>query len=142
VVCYGDLLPITNMQRKIAPMMTSGSPAEAGVVGVTQTTPHPPGHPLPAGGQVYVPPVGQGGGVQTMVGVTHTTPHPPGQPFPSGGQERDPPGEQGGGVQTTVTEGAGVETTATADTGTQRTKRRMRARFRRILFSILFIVPD
>jgi hypothetical protein len=46
-------------------MTTTGSPAEAGVAGVSQVIPHPPGHPFPAGGQENVPPVGHGGGVQT-----------------------------------------------------------------------------
>jgi hypothetical protein len=96
------LLPITRRQRAIPPMITTGSPADFCVVGGTQTTPHPPGQPFPAGGQVRVPPAGQGGGVQTMVGVVQTIPHPPGQPFPAGGQESVPPVGQGGGVHTTV----------------------------------------
>ncbi len=83
-------------------MMITGSAAEAGVVGVTQTTPHPPGHPLDAGGQVRVPPAGQGGGVQTMVGVMQTIPHPPRHPLPVGGQVSVSPAGQGGGVHMTV----------------------------------------
>ena len=99
---YPDLLPITRRQRANPPMITKGSLADAGVVGVTQTTPHPPGHPSAAGGQVRVPPAGQGGGVQTIVGVVQTIPHPPGQPSAAGGQESVPPVGQGGGVHTTV----------------------------------------
>jgi hypothetical protein len=99
---YLVLLPITRRQRAIPPMITTGSLADAGVVGVTQTTPHPPGHPFAAGGQVRVPPAGQGGGVHMMVGVVQTIPHPPGQLLPAGGQESVPPAGQGGGVQTTV----------------------------------------
>jgi hypothetical protein len=38
-------------------------------VGMVHTTPHPPGQPFPAEGQVRVPPVGQGGGVQTIATV-------------------------------------------------------------------------
>jgi hypothetical protein len=83
-------------------MMITGSPAETGVVGVTQTTPHPPGHPFAAEGQVRVPLAGHGGGVHTMVGVVQTIPHPPGQPLPAGGQESVPPVGQGGGVHTTI----------------------------------------
>jgi hypothetical protein len=101
-VNYLVFLPITRMQRAIPPMMISGSPAEAGVVGVVQTTPHPPGQPSAAGGQVRLPPAGQGGGVHTMAGVVQTIPHPPGQPLPAGGQESVPPAGQGGGVHTTV----------------------------------------
>jgi len=65
-VDYLVFLPITRRQRAIPPMMITGSAAEAGV---TQTTPHPPGHPFPAGGQENVPPVGHDGGVQTTVTV-------------------------------------------------------------------------
>jgi hypothetical protein len=64
---YYGFLPITNRQRAIPPMIVTGSPADCGVVGVTQTTPHPPGHPFPAGGQENVPPAGHTGGVQTTV---------------------------------------------------------------------------
>jgi hypothetical protein len=108
-----DFLPITTRERAIPAITTSGSPADGGVVGVTHTYPHPPGHPLPSGGQVRVPPVGQGGGVQITVGVTQTTPHPPGHPFPSGGQAYVPE-EQDGGVQTIVNDGDGVGTPAAA----------------------------
>lgn len=131
---------MTNRQRLIAPRTTSGSPAEAGVVGVTQTTPHPPGQPLPAGGQVRDPPVGQGGGVQTMVGVAQMTPHPPGHPFPSGGHVNVPE-EQGGGVQTIVTDRVG-ERTATAAAGAPAITRMTSRRAAVNLFSIPFILYD
>jgi len=99
---YLDLLLITSRQRVIPPMMTSGSPAEAFVVGVMQTTPHPPVQPFSIAGQVNIPPGGQGGGVQTIAGVMQVIPHPPGQPLPDGGQLRVPHKGQGGGVHTTV----------------------------------------
>lgn len=123
-VIYRFRLPITSRQRAIPPMMSSGSVAETGVVGVAQTTPHPPGHPLPDGGQARLPPAGQGGGVQTMAGVSQITPHPPGHPLPDGGQARLPPAGQGGGVQITDTDGTGEASGMTAGTGDIRTRRR------------------
>jgi hypothetical protein len=139
---YYGLLPITNRQRAIPPMIIAGSPADCGVVGVTQTTPHPPGQPFPVRGQENVPPVGHGGGVHTKVGVVQTIPHPPGQPFPARGQENVPPAGHTGGVQTTETAGAGDGASRTAETGTFTINRRIRKRTGKNLLSIRAIVRD
>jgi len=48
---YAALLPIANRKGVIPPMMNRGSPAAAVGIGVTQITPHPLGHLLPARGQ-------------------------------------------------------------------------------------------
>jgi hypothetical protein len=111
------------------------------MVGVVQTIPHPPGQPLPAGGQVSVPLAGQGGGVHTTVGVVQAIPHPPGQPFPAGGQEYVPPEGHTGGVQTTETVGAGDEAAITAEAGTFTMKKRIK-RTSEYLLSIQAIVRD
>jgi hypothetical protein len=129
-------------------MIITGSPADFGVVGMTQTIPHPPGQPFSAGGQVSIPPVGHRGGVQTTVGILHTTPHPPEQPFPAGGQVKVPSEGHGGGVQTTAgvetfeTVGAGDVGTAMAATGIPATKRRRRKMAQGNLLSIPFIVRN
>lgn len=123
-------------------MTVTGSPADCGVVGVTQTTLHPPGQPFPAMGQDNVPPVGHGGGVHAIVGVVHTNPHPPGHPFPAGGQENVPPVGHTGGVQTTETAGAGDGAAIPAETGTFTINRRIRKRTGKYLLSIQAIVRD
>ena len=103
-----DLRPARNTAKATAATMTrmpTGSWMVGGIVVTVQIVPQPPGQPLAAGGQEYVPPVGQGGGVQTtvtlaigVVGTVQTVPQPPGQPSACRGTGVCTPGRAERGV--------------------------------------------